>query len=286
MLIKKLETNEEYKQIINMKASSSAQNGFLKEILEQGKFTFDNILIMVDDRCVVGRALLHHNNLNLLTFESDVPEAEATNFVQQCLTHLHGDVEVHLYSDKINHDSTRDALLSAGFMIMQKKYSYVSTPTIQTSFLQIKTANTANREDFLQAFIAVSKDNLDTSIRLQNERYGINRGSEMLLEAIEVHKKDPSAWMLAYHDEQLVGFVIVTITGTQSAGISYIGVLPEHRGHGYAKELLHLASTYCARHHIVVLVADTDEENIPMQRALNDTLYTYSCSELVFFKQV
>ena len=75
------------------------------------------------------------------------------------------------------------------------------------------------------------------------------------------------AWRIAtLFDGTAIGFIIATRTA-YDAGISYLGVLPEHRGHGYVHELL---SQMVHVHHDdgqQRIVGTTDAANRPMRAA-------------------
>ena len=75
------------------------------------------------------------------------------------------------------------------------------------------------------------------------------------------------AWQIAtLLDGTTVGFIIATRTA-YDASISYLGVLPEHRGHGFVHELL---SQMVHMHHQdgqQRIVGTTDAANVPMRAA-------------------
>jgi ribosomal protein S18 acetylase RimI-like enzyme len=75
------------------------------------------------------------------------------------------------------------------------------------------------------------------------------------------------AWRLArLHDGTIVGFIIPTRTA-YDASISYLGVVPEHRGRGYVDDLL--AEMVFVHHDDgeARIVGTTDAANTPMRRA-------------------
>ena len=71
-------------------------------------------------------------------------------------------------------------------------------------------------------------------------------------------------WRLAYTvDGELVGLT-VPCRNYHSPGIGFVGVVPEHRGHGYAYDLLVEATHILRDEGAEQIVADTDTTNTPM----------------------
>lgn len=73
-------------------------------------------------------------------------------------------------------------------------------------------------------------------------------------------------WRLAYDgDGALAGLV----TGNSGARVvtGYVGVVPEQRGRGYARELLAWMTRWQAEHGADLVFGETDDANVPMGRA-------------------
>jgi GNAT superfamily N-acetyltransferase len=70
-------------------------------------------------------------------------------------------------------------------------------------------------------------------------------------------------WQVGYAGDDLVG---ITVPSTNYAGpvIGYVGVVPEHRGHGYAADLLAQATRWHLDRGATRICADTDTSNEPM----------------------
>jgi RimJ/RimL family protein N-acetyltransferase len=78
-------------------------------------------------------------------------------------------------------------------------------------------------------------------------------------------------WRIAeLPDGQPVGFVIPAQNG-DSPIIAYIGVVPAHRGNGYAGEILVEGTRILADQGVPRIVADTDLGNVPMAGAFHQT---------------
>ncbi|MDP4511261.1 GNAT family N-acetyltransferase [Nonomuraea turcica] len=95
-------------------------------------------------------------------------------------------------------------------------------------------------------------------------------------EDVNAYKSMPgnrSWWRLAYtKDGDLAG---VALPSANNAGpvVGYLGVVPEHRGHGYVDDLLAEITRSHAERGVQRIVADTDLGNVPMARAFERAGY-------------
>ena len=79
---------------------------------------------------------------------------------------------------------------------------------------------------------------------------------------------DDSTWLLAEDGQgEAVGFVSVGEFDEGVGTITYIGVAPDHRGHGYVDQLLQLASHTARELGFAGMLSDTDVLNVPMMEA-------------------
>ncbi|MEV4018111.1 GNAT family N-acetyltransferase [Nonomuraea angiospora] len=84
---------------------------------------------------------------------------------------------------------------------------------------------------------------------------------------------DRSWWRLAYDKSgDLVG---VALPSANNGGpvVGYLGVVPEHRGHGYVDDLLGEITRSHAERGVQRIQADTDSGNVPMARAFERAGY-------------
>ncbi|MGW0809713.1 GNAT family N-acetyltransferase [Nonomuraea sp. NPDC002799] len=88
-------------------------------------------------------------------------------------------------------------------------------------------------------------------------------------------------WRLAYTpDGDLVG---VALPSENNAGpvVGYLGVVPEHRGHGYVDDLLGEITRFHADRGVRRIAADTDTGNVPMAAAFERAGYEKFAIRLV-----
>nr|WP_246400994.1 GNAT family N-acetyltransferase [Jiangella mangrovi] len=73
-------------------------------------------------------------------------------------------------------------------------------------------------------------------------------------------------WRVAYDAS---GALVGLVTGNPGTKVftGYVGVVPEQRGRGYARELLAWMTRWQADQGAEKVVGETDDENVPMRRA-------------------
>ncbi|MGV9378596.1 GNAT family N-acetyltransferase [Nonomuraea sp. NPDC003707] len=128
-------------------------------------------------------------------------------------------------------------------------------------------------EVFVEAFRRVAVGTLDFHTRqalvtmdpLEQAREDVRDNRSM--------RGDRSWWRLAYDKSgDLVG---VALPSANDGGpvVGYLGVVPEHRGHGYVDDLLGEITRVHAERGVQRILADTDSGNMPMARAFERAGY-------------
>ncbi|MFG1620906.1 GNAT family N-acetyltransferase [Kribbella sp. NPDC049227] len=125
----------------------------------------------------------------------------------------------------------------------------------------------ADDEAFVQVFVRVSEGSLDAATAREIARLGVEGAARDDLALYKSMPGDRSWWRLAYDaDGKLIGFAIPSANAGGPV-VGYLGVVPEHRGHGYIDDLLaeitHLLAETGAEH----IRADTDFGNVPMAKS-------------------
>jgi RimJ/RimL family protein N-acetyltransferase len=90
-------------------------------------------------------------------------------------------------------------------------------------------------------------------------------------------------WRLAYTEHGELAGLTVPCRNYHSPGIGFVGVVPEHRGHGYAYDLLVEATHILLDEGAEQIVADTDTTNTPMAATFARAGYPIT-QERVFLK--
>ncbi|WP_350281051.1 GNAT family N-acetyltransferase [Kribbella sp. HUAS MG21] len=126
----------------------------------------------------------------------------------------------------------------------------------------------ADDEAFVDVFVRVSQGSLDAATAREVARLGVEGAAREELAMYKSMPGDRDLWRLAYDGSsgELVGFAIPSANASGPV-VGYLGVLPEHRGHGLSDDLLaeitHLLAETGAEH----IRADTDFGNVPMAKS-------------------
>jgi ribosomal protein S18 acetylase RimI-like enzyme len=116
--------------------------------------------------------------------------------------------------------------------------------------------------------LAVVRGTVDGTLDAHARRDAARSGADAAARAIVEELSGPRSLVRLAYDPagRCVG---ITVPGLRPWGpdISYVGVLPEHRGNGYAEELLLEASHLLVERGATEIVAATDVDNAPMAAA-------------------
>jgi len=119
----------------------------------------------------------------------------------------------------------------------------------------------------LDVFRRVHAGSLDAHVRRTVAEHGLDAAAQEDLDIMRWMPAPRDWWRLAYTREgDLVGFVLPTRNAYDPV-IGYVAVLPEHRGHGYAYDLLVEGTHDLVSYGADRIVAGTDVGNVPMAKA-------------------
>ncbi|MEV0798844.1 GNAT family N-acetyltransferase [Kribbella sp. NPDC050281] len=145
----------------------------------------------------------------------------------------------------------------------------------------------ADDEAFVQVFARVSEGSLDAATAREIARLGVEGAARDDLAVYKSMPGERSWWRLAYDaDGKLIGFAIPSANAGGPV-VGYLGVVPEHRGHGYIDDLLaeitHLLAETGAEH----IRADTDFGNVPMAKSFERLGYrNFAVRRVLSFPEV
>ena len=166
----------------------------------------------------------------------------------------------------------RQALERTGFALFQEKQGFLWTdprgPLTPPARLTWQSLADAGRDAFAAAMALGIAGTLDRNDRHYVGVCGAERwGREMLG---YLGPGDEQSWLLARApDGTLAGYVAVSpFDEPDTATIIHIGVLPEHRGHGYIDELIAAAGRAARARGRGRMLSDVDTENGPMLAAM------------------
>lgn len=125
----------------------------------------------------------------------------------------------------------------------------------------------------LDVFRRVHHDTLDAHARRTIATAGLDAAAQEDLDLLRWLPSPRQWWLLAYDEAgELVGLTIPARNHNDPI-IAYVGVVPEHRGHGYAYDLLAEATHRLVAEGADRIVAATDTTNTPMAAAFAKAAY-------------
>lgn len=136
-------------------------------------------------------------------------------------------------------------------------------------------------EAFVSVFMRVAEGTLDATSREEIERLGLDAYARGDLDLYQRMPGERSWWKLAYDEAgELVGFAMPSANNGGPV-VGFLGVVPEHRGHGYAADLLAEITADLAELGAERITADTDLGNVPMANAFRRLGYRNFAVRLV-----
>jgi RimJ/RimL family protein N-acetyltransferase len=138
-------------------------------------------------------------------------------------------------------------------------------------------------EVFVQLFRRVLAGTLDATSRHEAEAIGAEAQARLDTAFYREKMLGERAWWQVAETPagEAVGFGIPS-RNTDFAVVGYLGVLPEHRGHGYVDDVLaEITRLLAAQDAATVIRADTDLANVPMAAAFDRAGYRNFARRLV-----
>jgi ribosomal protein S18 acetylase RimI-like enzyme len=166
--------------------------------------------------------------------------------------------------------TVHEALLAGGFTLEVERLELVwraaSGLPRDPGRLRYRPARELGPAAMLDAMRRVAVGSLDHDTKTE---LAAGRGEQDAVDAYEYVTTcggEPHWFEFGYLGEELVGFVVPAVQPGW-AQIAYIGVFPEHRGHGYIDDLLARGTATLAAAGIDEVAAGTDTGNAPMAAA-------------------
>jgi GNAT superfamily N-acetyltransferase len=161
------------------------------------------------------------------------------------------------------------------------RFEWVATTPVPARSQRLTFRTEPDDEAFVDVFMRVAASSLDSATQDEVEHLGLEgyaRGD------VDLYKTMPgkrSWWKLAYDASgELVGFALPSANNGGPV-VGFLGVVPEHRGHGYSDDLLAEITADLADLGAARITADTDLGNTPMAAAFRRLGYTNFAVRLV-----
>lgn len=136
-------------------------------------------------------------------------------------------------------------------------------------------------EAFVDVFMRVAAGSLDSATQEEVEHLGLEGYARGDVDLYKTMPGERGWWKLAYDASgDLVGFAIPS-RNNGGPVVGFLGVVPEHRGHGYSDDLLAEITADLADLGAARIAADTDLGNTPMAAAFRRLGYTNFAVRLV-----
>lgn len=162
-----------------------------------------------------------------------------------------------------------DAAVAAGLSPLVERYRYRWTPECGVPPRPGRLEFRPEPDDavILDVFRRIHRGSLDAHVGRTVARSGLDAAAQEELDYLRWMPSPRDWWRLAYTPAgELVG-LSAPCRNYGDPLIGYIGVVPEHRGHGFAYDLLVEATHLLADEGVDRIVAGTDQTNYPMAAA-------------------
>jgi RimJ/RimL family protein N-acetyltransferase len=159
-----------------------------------------------------------------------------------------------------------EAAEKAGYRKLVERYRYRWTPEngLPDRPGRLEFRPEPDDDVILDVFKRVHVGSLDAHVRKTVEEHGIDAAAQEDLDIMRWMPAPREWWRLAYTREgELVGLVLPSRNAYDPV-VGYVAVVPEHRGHGYAYDLLVEATHDLVGYGADRIIAGTDVGNIPM----------------------
>lgn len=159
-----------------------------------------------------------------------------------------------------------DAAMTAGLSPLVERYRYRWTPDCGVPQRPGRLEFRPEPDDaaILDVFRRIHQGSLDAHARRTIASSGLDAAAQESLDYLRWKPSPRAWWRLAYTPAgELVGLSVPSRNYGDPV-IGYIGVVPEHRGNGYAYDLLVEATHMLANEGVDRIVAATDQTNLPM----------------------
>ena len=124
------------------------------------------------------------------------------------------------------------------------------------------------RSEIIALIAETSAHSADLQIQHYRQRLGEAADAEMTLQVMESTNYNPNWWRVAVDSNRRAIGIILPVIAFGESTVGYVGVIQASRRRGIASALLAEAWTVMNREGYECLSAETDDRNIPMQRAL------------------
>jgi GNAT superfamily N-acetyltransferase len=171
--------------------------------------------------------------------------------------------------------ATRTALDRAGWRLLVERRHYSFPPPADlaagaTTDLRFERLSDAADPRLVACHTEIMRGTLDAHDRHLVERLGFDRACETSLHNLVTADPVDRIHLALDADGEVVGMVSGDLLAAHRGVVNFVGVVHDHRGHGYGRQLLAWQTRQLLTDGATTLIADTDNDNHPMARAFAD----------------
>jgi GNAT superfamily N-acetyltransferase len=156
-----------------------------------------------------------------------------------------------------------------GFDLFQEKHGYLWVDRDQPIevTLETRTLEEMGEAAYRSVFSSIPAQGLDRNDNYYYDAAGPENWASVMMTFFA--PDDRSSCFVGYEAGEPVGMVGLSAFDEEGTGtISYIGVLPEHRGRGFGRRLLTAATAAARKRGFRQILSDVDVLNIPMRTTM------------------
>lgn len=155
---------------------------------------------------------------------------------------------------------------AGGLRKLVERYRYTWTPACGLPERRTRLHCAAEPDDdaILAALRRIMPGSLDAHARRLVAESGVDAAARDQLDFLRWLPSPRDWWRLAYTDSGDLAGIHVPAENPGGPCVGFVGVLPEHRGHGYAFDLLAACTHDLVAQGATSIAAATDQSNVPM----------------------
>ncbi|MCB5183346.1 GNAT family N-acetyltransferase [Streptomyces antimicrobicus] len=138
------------------------------------------------------------------------------------------------------------------------------------------------REPFVAALAELLGDTADARLAAMVAEHGRRGAAELLFEDTAGLRHEPHWWELGYAADGTPAVISLPAENPGAPVIGFVGVLPAHRGKGYATSVVVRGSRVLAAHGATRILGDCDAANVAMARAFERAGYARFADRLEY----